>query len=159
SREEEPGKIFHELRFGEKARAGEIPHTPYFGSIDATPLFVVALHATYMQTGDRGLLAELYPAVRAALGWIDAHSDCGAHFVTYAKRSEQGLDNQGWKDSRAGVSFPDGRRAEPPIALCEVQGYCADAYARGARIFEALGDAELAATYAARAGKLRARIQ
>lgn len=154
--EEEPGKIFHELRFGEMANAGEMPHSPYYGTIDATPLFVVALEATYRVTGDLALVKELREPLLAALGWIDRKSDDATQLVTYQRISARGLDNQGWKDSRAGVSFPDGRRAEPPIALCEVQGYCADAYACGEKLLSALGETELAATYAARATAMRA---
>jgi glycogen debranching enzyme len=157
--EEEPGKIFHELRFGEMAKAREIPHSPYYGSIDATPLWVIVLDATHQMRGDRALLQELAPNLRAALAWIDARSGEGEHLVTYAKRSQKGLDNQGWKDSRGGVSFPDGRPARPPIALVEVQGYCADAYGRGARVLEVLGDLDGARTYRARAEKMRALIE
>jgi glycogen debranching enzyme len=153
--EEEPGKIFHELRFGEMTSAKEMPHTPYYGSIDATPLFVILADATYKFTADLSLLRELQPAIEAALGFIDARSERGGAFVTYEKLGPTGLDNQGWKDSRAAVCFPDGRRASPPIALCEVQGYCIDAYARGARIFEALGDADKSAAYLARSRHMR----
>ena len=153
--EEEPGKIFHELRFGEMARAGEVPHSPYYGSIDATPLFVVLCDAAHQMTADHAFLEELGPAIRAALGWIDARSEEGTKLVTYERKTEAGLDNQGWKDSRAGVSFPDGRRAEPPIALCEVQGYCIDAYVRGARVLDRLGETALADAYLARATTLR----
>jgi glycogen debranching enzyme len=157
--EEEPGKIFHELRFGEMVRAREIPHSPYYGSIDATPLFLVTLDATYHTTGDRELLRDLLPAALRALAWLDEKSEYGTRAVTYAKRGPRGLDNQGWKDSRAGVSFPDGRRAAPPIALVEVQGYVADAYLRGARILSAVGDHERARTYAARAAEMRILVQ
>jgi glycogen debranching enzyme len=157
--EEEPGKIFHELRFGEMARAKEIPHSPYYGSVDATPLFVVVVDALHRVMNRRSLLRELEPAVVAALEWIDARSENGTRLVTYAKKSAMGLDNQGWKDSRAGVSFPDGRRAAPPIALCEVQGYCADAYRRGARVLEAVGDHERAAIYGARAQTMSELIE
>ena len=153
--EEEPGRIFHELRFGEMARAGEIPHTPYYGTIDATPLFVIVADATHRLSGNTPLLEELRPAVIAALGWIDTRSKSGTELVTYEKSTNAGLDNQGWKDSRAGVSFPDGTPADPPIALCEVQGYCYDAYRRGARILALLGDVGRADTYAARARAFR----
>lgn len=156
--EEEPGKIFHELRFGEMARAGETPHSPYYGTIDATPLFVIVAEAAYRIHGDRTFIEELRPAVEAALGWIDARSDNGTKLVTYERKSPRGLDNQGWKDSRAAVVWPDGRRATPPIALCEIQGYCVDAYARGARLFAALGDQTLADRYQARAEAFRALV-
>ncbi|HEX4446575.1 MAG TPA: glycogen debranching N-terminal domain-containing protein, partial [Polyangiaceae bacterium] len=155
--EEEPGKIFHELRFGEMALAREIPHAPYYGSIDATPLFVVVAEALHAFAGDTAFLQELRPAIEAALAWIDTRSAGGTRLVRYERSSPEGLLNQGWKDSRAGVSFPDGRRAEAPIALVEVQGYCVDAYARGAKIFRHLGDAALARVYEDRAagmGKL-----
>lgn len=152
--EEQPGKILHELRFGEMARAGETPHTPYYGGVDSTPLFVVVAHATYEVTADLAFVEELRPALMAALRWIDAATDEGRRFATYQKRSPRGLDNQGWKDSRDGVVFPDGRRAVVPIALCEVQGYCADAYRRGAELCAALGDLESARVYADRARSL-----
>jgi glycogen debranching enzyme len=153
--EEEPGKIFHELRFGEMARAGEIPHSPYYGSIDATPLFVIVAEAVHRFSGDVAFLRELRPSIEAALGWIDARSERATTLVRYEKQSPEGLLNQGWKDSRAGVSFPDGRRAEPPIALVEVQGYCVDAYARGAEIFRHLGDEALGRLYDERATSMR----
>lgn len=152
--EEEPGRIFHELRFGEMAAAKEIPHSPYYGTIDATPLFVVVLHATHKTTGDDGLVAELAEPLRRALEWIDRRSAQGTELVTYQCRSKRGLDNQGWKDSRMGVSFPDGRRASPPIALSEVQGYCIDAYRRGSELLETLGDPDAARTYETRARTL-----
>jgi glycogen debranching enzyme len=148
--EEEPGKIFHELRFGEMARAGEMPHSPYYGTIDATPLFVILAHALYKVTADTIFMRALLPNVRAALAWIDTRSQNGTDFVSYQRRSARGLDNQGWKDSRAGVSFPNGERAEAPIALCEIQGYCVDAYDRGARILRALGEDQLADIYTQR---------
>jgi glycogen debranching enzyme len=157
-REEEPGKIFHELRFGEMARAREIPHSPYYGTIDATPLFVVVLAETYKVSGDRALVSELAPALLAALEWIDRRSDEGSRFVTYERKTSKGLENQGWKDSQAGVSFPDGRRASLPIALCEVQGYCADAYAKGAELLSIQNDHERAKTYRERATRLTTLI-
>ncbi len=153
--EEEPGKIFHELRFGEMARCKEIPHSPYYGSIDATPLFVVLAEAAFRFTGDGAFLRELRPAIDAAVGWIDARSEKATKLVRYERQSAKGLANQGWKDSRAGVSFPDGRRAEPPIALVEVQGYCADAYVRAARLYRALGDVDLARQNEERAAAMR----
>jgi glycogen debranching enzyme len=156
--EEEPGKIFHELRFGEMARAREMPHTPYYGTIDATPLFVILAHAVYKVTADLALMRTLLPNLRAALAWIDTRSSDGTSFVSYQRESPRGLDNQGWKDSRAGVSFPNGERAEPPIALCEIQGYCVDAYNRGAAILRALGEDQQAEVYAARSVSLRTLI-
>ncbi|NUO54975.1 MAG: amylo-alpha-1,6-glucosidase [Polyangiaceae bacterium] len=157
--EEEPGKILHELRFGEMARSGEAPHTPYYGSIDSTPLFVVVAHATYEVIADMAFVEELRPALMAALAWIDGATDEGRRFCAYQKRSPRGLDNQGWKDSKDGVVFPDGRRAVAPIALVEVQGYCADAYRRGAELCAAMGDTAAAAKYAERAARLLALIE
>lgn len=157
--EEEPGKIFHELRFGEMAACREIPHLPYYGTIDATPLFVIVAHATYKVMGDPTMLTDLKPSILAALAWIDARSKDGSALVSYERRSPRGLDNQGWKDSRAGVSFPDGRRAEPPIALAEVQGYCVDAYRRGAGLLDAMGESELAETYESRAKSLSLQVE
>lgn len=151
--EEEPGKILHELRSGEMAACKEIPHFPYYGAIDSTPLFVVVAHAAYKVTADRALVNDLAPAIRAALRWIDRQSNDGRGLVAYAKRSPRGLDNQGWKDSRAGVSSPSGRRAVPPIALVEVQGYCVDAYRRGAELLAVIDDDD-AATYRERARTL-----
>lgn len=156
--EEEPGKIFHELRFGEMAACREIPQ-PYYGTIDATPLFVIVAHATYKVTGDQTLLTDLKTAILAALAWIDARSEDGTKLITYQRRSPRGLDNQGWKDSRAGVSFPDGKRAAPPIALAEVQGYCVDAYRRGASLLAAMGDLDTAQTYESRARSLSAVVE
>ncbi|MBX6365794.1 MAG: amylo-alpha-1,6-glucosidase, partial [Gemmatimonadetes bacterium] len=126
--EEQPGKIMHELRRGELARAGEIPHVPYYGTIDATPLWLVLLHETWRWTGDTTLVRDLLPHAERALAWIDHYGDLdGDGFVEYARTSEKGLVNQGWKDSGDGVPFPDGRLPEPPIALVEVQGYVCDA--------------------------------
>jgi glycogen debranching enzyme len=153
--EEEPGKIFHELRFGEMANAGETPHSPYYGTIDATPLFVIVADAARRVTGDLEFVQRMREPVLAALGWIDRKSEKGTQLVSYRRVAERGLDNQGWKDSRAAVSFPDGRRGEPPIALCEVQGYCIDAYTRGARLLAALGETQLSETYASRAATMR----
>jgi glycogen debranching enzyme len=157
--EEEPGKILHELRLGEMTRTGELPYRPYYGTVDATPLFVVLAEAYYKATADLARIDALRPAITAALGWIDRHTDEGRGLVSYRKMTERGLDNQGWKDSRSAVCYPDGTRAVPPIALCEVQGYCVDAYRRGARLFEALGDTAAAQTYAARAQRMRALVE
>jgi glycogen debranching enzyme len=152
--EEEPGKILHELRFGETARAKEVPCSPYYGSVDATPLFVLVADAFLKITGDLDTARALESAVLAALQWMDERTHRGTAFLTYQRKSVRGLDNQGWKDSRAGVSHPDGRCAVPPVALCEVQGYCVDAYRRGARFVGALGHLELANEYEIRADRL-----
>ncbi len=140
SRDEEPGKIPHEIRFGEMAAAGEVPHTPYYGSADATPLFVVLLDEYERWTNDRDTVDALLPAAEAALRWIEASGDLdGDGLVEYLRRSPKGLRNQGWKDSHDGVPFADGRPAEPPIALVEVQGYAIDARRRMAAIYRRRG--------------------
>jgi glycogen debranching enzyme len=158
-REEEPGKILHEIRRGELARGGEVPHTPYFGSIDSTPLFVI-LYSEYLQwTDDRATADRLLPVAEAALRWIDEYGDKdGDGFVEYQRKSPQGLTNQGWKDSRDGVPHADGTPAKPPIALVEVQGYCVDARRRMARIYRQLGRREDAARCTRKAIQLARRI-
>ncbi|MDP2310837.1 MAG: glycogen debranching N-terminal domain-containing protein [Pseudomonadota bacterium] len=143
-REEEPGKIMHELRRGELVRTGEIPHAPYFGTVDATPLFLVLVGEYLQWSGDVGLVDELWPAIEAAVGWLDRSTSDGADFLRYQRVSPRGLDNQGWKDSRDGVPFPDGANAASPIALVEVQGYAVDAWRQVARLALLRGDTERA---------------
>ncbi len=151
-RDEEPGKIPHEIRFGEMAGAGEVPHTPYYGSVDATPLFLVLLSEYWLWTADDETVRELLPAADAALGWLDRSADLdGDGLVEYARRTARGLRNQGWKDSHDGVPFADGRSAEPPIALVEVQGYAIDARRRMAQLFRRMGRREGSAELLARA--------
>jgi glycogen debranching enzyme len=158
--EEQPGKILHELRRGEMARAGEIPHVPYYGTVDATPLWLVLLHETWRWTGDVALVRELLPNAERALEWIDRYGDLdGDGFVEYARTSAKGLVNQGWKDSTDGVPFPDGKLPEPPIALVEVQGYVYDAKVRMADLFTKFGQPERGAALAREAAALRDAIQ
>lgn len=134
-RDEEPGKIMHELRCGQLANLGIIPHTPYYGSVDSTPLFLVLLSETFRWTGDLGIVRELWDAVEAALMWIEGYGDLdGDGFVEYIRRSPMGLFSQGWKDSATSVIHPDATIAEPPIALAEVQGYVYDAKRRIAEL-------------------------
>ncbi len=157
--EEQPGRILHEIRRGEMARAGEIPHVPYFGSVDATPLWCVLLHETWRWTGDTGLVRELLPNAERALEWIDRHGDLdGDGLIEYARTSAKGLTNQGWKDSGDGVPFPDGRLPEPPIALVEVQGYVYDAKVRLAELFDEVGQPERALALRKEAARLRDAI-
>jgi glycogen debranching enzyme len=139
-RDEQPGKILHEIRRGELARAGIIPHTPYFGSVDVTPLFVI-LYAMHLRwTGDVAFAEKLLPHAEAALEWIDRYGDLdGDGFVEYLCRSPRGIRNQGWKDSHDSVVHADGRPAEPPIALAEVQAYVYLAKLRMADVYRALG--------------------
>ena len=144
-RDMEPGKILHELRVGELARTGELPHRPYYGSIDATPLWLILLDETYRWTGDLEMVRSLWPNALAALDWIDRYGDRdGDGFVEYERRTPAGLLNQGWKDSGDAVRHRDGSLAVAPIALVEVQGYVYDAKRRLASLAERLGDAALA---------------
>ena len=157
--EEQPGRIMHELRRGELARSGEIPHVPYYGTIDATPLWLVLLDETWRWTGDLNLVRELLPNARRALEWIDRYGDLdGDGLVEYARTSARGLVNQGWKDSGDGVPYPDGTLPQPPIALIEVQGYVYDAKTRAAALFERTGDAETADRLRSEAERLRVQV-
>lgn len=158
-RDEEPGKILHEIRRGELAGAGLIPHTPYFGSVDATPWFVLLYAQHFRWTGDVEFAKGLVPNVKAALNWIDSYGDRdGDGFVEYQTRSEQGLTNQGWKDSWDSVSHADGTLARGPIALAEVQAYVYMAKQRVADVFEALGETAAAVRLQEEAAVLRGRF-
>lgn len=158
-RDEQPGKILHEVRRGELARAGIVPHTPYYGSVDATPWFLIVYAQHLRWTGDVAFAEELLPAAEAALGWIDTFGDLdGDGFVEYLCRSPGGMRNQGWKDSNDAVVHADGRLAEPPIALAEVQGYVYLAKERMADVYEALGMRDRARELLAQAEELRRRF-
>ncbi|SCG53945.1 amylo-alpha-1,6-glucosidase [Micromonospora inositola] len=135
-RDEEPGKILHELRYGETAGFEEQPHSPYYGSADSTPLFVTLLDEYERWTGDADLVRRLEAQTRAALDWIDTYGDLlGTGYVWYMTRNpETGLPNQCWKDSPDSISYSDGRLPEFPLATCELQGYAYDAKLRGARL-------------------------
>jgi glycogen debranching enzyme len=135
-REEEPGKILHELRYGETAGFEEQPHSPYFGAADATALYVILLDEYERWTGDATVVQRLERAARAALHWIDEYGDIrGDGYVWYLRRNEQtGLANQCWKDSWDSISYRDGRLPDPLRATCELQGYAYDAKLRGARL-------------------------
>ena len=160
-RDEEPGKILHELRFGELTEFGERPHSPYYGTADATPLFLVLLDEYERWSGDTALVRELEPNARAALEWIDTDGDRdGDGYVEYGRESDAGLRNQGWKDSWNAIQFSDGSMAEPPIALCEVQGYVFDAKMRCARLArEVWDDPELADRLVLEASALKRRFE
>ncbi len=136
-RDAEPGKIPHELRHGELTYFGETPHSPYYGTVDATPLFLILLHETWRWTADVMLMRELEGPAREALRWISDYADSnGDGYTDYIRRSKVGLENQGWKDSHNAILFSDGTLADPPIALCEVQGYVYDAFLRTAELAE-----------------------
>jgi glycogen debranching enzyme len=160
-RDAEPGKILHELRKGELATLGEAPHTPYYGSHDATPLFLILLDEYERWTGDLELMRRLEPAGRAALAWIEGPGDPDQDgYMEYSTRSSKGLINQGWKDSWNSILFADGRPANPPIATCEIQGYAYDARRRTARLArEVWGDDALAARLDLEAAGLRERFK
>jgi glycogen debranching enzyme len=152
----EPGKILHEMRRGEMAALGEVPFGCYYGTVDATPLFVMLAGAYYERMGDRKFLQELWPNIQRALDWIDNYGDMdGDGFVEYARRGKHGLVQQGWKDSNDSVFHADGTLAEAPIALCEVQGYVYAAKQAAATIASALGDARKSQALRSEAEKLQ----
>jgi glycogen debranching enzyme len=157
--EREPGKILHELRFGELTASGERPYSPYFGSADATPLFLILLDEYHRWSGDDELVRVLEPSARAALAWIEDSGDAdGDGYVEYSRRdSATGLVNQCWKDSWDAIQFADGTLPLGPIATCEIQGYVYDARRRAARLArEVWGDRALAERLESQARGLRA---
>ncbi len=139
-RDSEPGKILHETRDGEMAGLNEIPFKKYYGTIDATPLFIVLAGEYYKRTSDLKLIEDLWPNIELALEWIEKYGDInGDLFVEYERIEESGLFNQGWKDSHDSISYENGKIAELPIALCEVQGYVYDAWKKASQLANALG--------------------
>ena len=160
ARDAQPGKIIHEMRHGEMAALGEIPFGRYYGSHDATPLFVILAEAYHRHTADVGLIREIWPNIEAALAWIDGPADLdGDGFIEYARRTPIGLAHQGWKDSNDSVFHADGVLAEGPIALCELQGYAFAARRGAATLAKALGDDARSESLAARAEELRAQFE
>jgi glycogen debranching enzyme len=156
----EPGKILHEMRGGEMADLGEVPFARYYGSVDATPLFVLLSGLYVERTGDDETLAELWPAIEAALRWIDGAGDPDRDgFVEYQRASEQGLANQGWKDSYDAIFHADGSLAEGYIALAEVQGYVFAGKQLAARCALRLGKADQARKLTAEAQRLAGRFE
>ena len=157
--DKEPGKVPHELRFGELAELGLLPFAPYYGTHDATPLFMVVLSYAYEWSADKQLLRRYRPAAEAALRWVLEFGDRdGDGFQEYATRSTRGLFNQGWKDSASAIQHEDGTIPPVPIALCEFQGYVYDALLRMAAIRDAFDDPEGAADLRARARRLYERF-
>jgi glycogen debranching enzyme len=148
------------MRHGEMANLREVPFGRYYGSIDATPLFVLLLGEYFRRTGDLATVRSLWPNAEAALAWIDRYGDRdGDGFVEYYRQTNEGLANQGWKDSCDAIFHHDGRLAEGPIALCEVQGYVYGAKRHAAVLAEALGHTERAAVLAAQAEALREQFE
>jgi len=160
-RDEDPGRILHEMRYGELTAFEERPHSPYYGSADATPLYVVLLDEYELWTGDRAIVRELEMEARAALDWIDQYADLQHNgYISYQRRNEDtGLENQCWKDSWDSISFHDGRLPGFPRATCELQGYAYDAKLRGARLARlAWKDEELATRLEREAADLKRRF-
>ncbi|HET9934161.1 MAG TPA: amylo-alpha-1,6-glucosidase [Polyangiaceae bacterium] len=159
SADAEPGKILHEMRWGEMATLREIPFGCYYGSIDSTPLYLMLAHRYYRRTGDRALLQSIWPNLLAAVEWIDKYGDSdGDGFVEYGRRSKDGLIQQGWKDSNDSVFHADGKLAQGPIALAEVQAYTFGALQGMSELAAAFGDHERSLNLAQRASALRERF-
>jgi glycogen debranching enzyme len=156
----QPGKILHEMRAGEMAALGEVPFGLYYGSVDSTPLFVLLAGLYAGRTGDYAFIRDLWPNIERALGWIEGAGDLdGDGFVEYARTSDKGLANQGWKDSHDAVFHANGELAEGPIALVEVQGYVYAALLAAADCATHLGDTSAAARLFAKAQKLQERFE
>ncbi len=156
----EPGKILHETRRGEMAALGEVPFGRYYGSVDATPLFVVLAGAYYRRTADHMLIESIWPSIERAVAWIDQYGDIdGDGFVEYQRRRPTGLVQQGWKDSADSVFHANGEIAEPPIALCEVQAYVYGAKRHASELASMLGDEAHAHALAQQAKELRERFE
>ena len=143
-RDAEPGKIAHEMRLGELAHFRRIPHTPYYGTADATALYLIVLHETWKWLGDQSMLTRFKQTALRCLDWIDHYGDLdGDGFQEYQTRSSQGYENMGWKDSSDAVVYADGSQVLQPKALCELQGYAYDAWLRMAEVFLVLGEPDL----------------
>ena len=156
----QPGKILHERRHGEMALLGEVPFRLYYGTVDATPLFVMLAGMYFDRTGDRDTIKEIWPQIEAALDWCDTDGDRDKDgFVEYFRETESGLANQGWKDSQDSIFHADGSDAVGPIALCEVQGYVYAAKRAGAELAQTLGHHGAAARWANDATTLQARFE
>ena len=155
----EPGKILHEARGGEMVEVEEIPFKKYYGTIDATPLFIVLAGAYYERTGDIDTIKEIWNNIEGALFWIDNYGDLdGDGFIEYKHKSEKGLTNQCWKDSYDSVMYEDGRLCEPPIAMCEVQGYVYDAKIKASKLASALQKDQLSERLNAEADALKRKF-
>jgi Bacterial alpha-L-rhamnosidase 6 hairpin glycosidase domain len=158
-RDAETGKILHEIRYGELAHFKLIPHTPYYGTADATPLYLITLHETWRATGDRRLLEQHLETAEGCLSWIDNYGDRdGDGFQEYQTRSPLGYENMGWKDSGDAVVYPDGSLVKGPKALCELQGYVYGAWLGMAEICNELGRHDRARELRAKAADLFQRF-
>jgi len=156
----EPGKIVHEVRRGEMAALKEVPFGKYYGSVDATPLFVLLAGGYFVRTNNLEFLKTIWPNIVRALEWIDRYGDAdGDGFVEYSRRSAEGLSNQGWKDSGDAIFHAEGRLAQAPIALCEVQAYVYAAKLSAALIARGLGEESRAAELERQAGELQRRFE
>jgi len=157
--DEEPGKIMHEIRKGELAKLGEIPHSAYYGSVDATPLFLILFTETMRWLDDNELFQEILPAAKGALEWMENYGDLdGDGYIEYISRSSGGIRNQGWKDSHGSLTYPDGSPVEPPAALVEVQGYAYRALSDMAELLRQKGDAEFADRLTEKASSLKSKF-
>jgi glycogen debranching enzyme len=156
----EPGKILHEMRRSEMAVLKEVPFARYYGSVDSTPLFVLLAGAYFSRTANLSFIRGIWPNIKSALRWMDEYGDCDSDgLLEYQQRSSRGLSQQGWKDSHDSVFHADGRMAEPPIALCEVQGYAYAAKRTAAQIARALQERDFAARLDNEAEILRDRFE
>ncbi len=159
-RDAQPGKMPHEQRFGELAHFHTIPHTPYYGTAEATVLYLIVLHEAWKWLGDETLLRQYRDVAVRCLEWIDQYGDLDNDgFQEYKTFSAQGYENMGWKDSGDAVVYPDGSQVKQPKALCELQGYVFDAWMRMAEVFAALGETDRAAALRKKAGDLQARFE
>jgi len=159
-RDAQPGKIPHEIRFGELAHFRRVPHTPYYGTADATPLYLIVLHEAWKWLGDLALLREYREVAIRCLDWIDRYGDLdGDGFQEYQTRSPVGYENMGWKDAVDAVVSPDGNVVKQPKALCELQGYVFDAWLRMAEAFDALQEPDRAHRLRKKAARLRAHFE
>jgi glycogen debranching enzyme len=155
-RDSAPGKMPHEVRVGELSVLEEVPHSRYYGTVDATPLYIRLLHEAYQWTGDLELLRALLPTAKAAIDWMDNYGDLdGDGFLEYRRRTRHGLRNQGWKDSHDAIAFADGTLAQGAIALAEVQGYAYDAKRRMAALLRITGERQEASRLEAEAKSMR----
>lgn len=157
-RDEQPGKMLHEIRFGEMARCGEIPHTPYYGTVDATPLWLMLYAEYFAWTADRDTIDRLWSTALAAMGWIDRELKQGNGYLAYRRKSKNGLDNQGWKDSGNCIVNAKGEMARGSIALSEVQGYVYAAKVRLAQLARHRGEEFLADRWEQEAKELKVRF-